>query len=41
MSSMSPKPGQIWKLDLGYAGKVRWFVVVSRFDSDAPRALIP
>ena len=36
---MSPKPGQIWKVDLGYEGKVRWFVVVSRFDMDAPRAL--
>lgn len=39
MSSTNPKPGQIWKADLGYAGKVRWFVVVSRFDPDAPRAL--
>ena len=26
-------------MDLGYEGKVRWFVVVSRFDPDAPRAL--
>jgi mRNA interferase MazF len=37
--STIPKPGEIWKVDLGLAGKVRWFVVVSRFDPDAPRAL--
>jgi mRNA interferase MazF len=39
MSSTIPKPGEIWKVDLGIAGKVRWFIVVSRFDPDAPRAL--
>lgn len=39
MSSTSPKPGEIWRVDLGLAGKVRWFVVVSRYDPDAPRAL--
>lgn len=39
MPSIIPKPGQIWKVDLGYEGKVRWFIVVSRFDPDAPRAL--
>ena len=39
MPSTSPKPGEIWKLDLGLAGKVRWFIVVSRHDPDAPRAL--
>lgn len=39
MPSTSPKPGEIWKVDLGMAGKTRWFVIVSRFDSDAPRAL--
>ena len=39
MPSTSPKPGEIWKVDLGLAGKVRWFVVVSRYDPDAPRAL--
>lgn len=33
------KPGEIWKVDLGLAGKVRWFIVVSRHDPDAPRAL--
>ena len=39
MPSASPKPGEIWKVDLGLAGKVRWFIVVSRHDPDAPRAL--
>jgi mRNA interferase MazF len=39
MPSTSPKPGEIWKVDLGLAGKVRWFIVVSRHDPDAPRAL--
>ena len=39
MPSISPKPGELWKVDLGLAGKVRWFVVVSRHDPDAPRAL--
>jgi mRNA-degrading endonuclease toxin of MazEF toxin-antitoxin module len=39
MASTSPKPGQIGKVDLGDEGKVRWFVIVSRFDDDAPRAL--
>ena len=39
MASTNPKPGEIWKVDLGLAGKVRWFVVVSRYDPDAPRAL--
>ena len=39
MPSTSLKPGQIWKVDLGYEGKVRWFVIVSRCDDNAPRAL--
>jgi mRNA interferase MazF len=39
MPSTSPKPGEVWKIDLGLAGKVRWFVIVSRCDLDAPRAL--
>jgi mRNA interferase MazF len=39
MSSTSPKPGEIWKVDLGMAGKVRWFIVVSRHDPNAPRTL--
>lgn len=39
MPSTSPKPGEIWKVDLGMAGKVRWFIIVSRYDSNAPRAI--
>ena len=39
MPSTNPKPGEIWKVDLGLAGKVRWFIVVSRYDPDAPRAM--
>jgi mRNA interferase MazF len=39
MPSISPSPGEVWKVDLGIAGKVRWHVIVSRRDSDAPRAL--
>lgn len=39
MRSTSPKPGDVWKVDLGLAGKVRWFIIVSRHDPDAPRAL--
>jgi mRNA-degrading endonuclease toxin of MazEF toxin-antitoxin module len=39
MPSISPRPGQVWKVDLGFEGKVRWFIIVSRFDNDAPRAL--
>lgn len=36
---MSPKPGQIYKVDLGFEGKVRFMIVVSRFDPEAPRFL--
>lgn len=39
MPSKVPKPGEIWKVDLGIAGKVRWFIAVSRYDPEAPRAL--
>jgi len=39
MPSTSPKPGEVWKVDLGMAGKVRWFIIVSRHDPNAPRAL--
>lgn len=39
MPSTSPKPGQLWKVDLGYEGKLRWFIIVSRSDPEAPRAL--
>ena len=37
---MSPQPGEVWLADLGLAAKTRPVVVVSRFDPDAPRALI-
>ena len=37
---MNPRPGEIWLADLGLAAKTRPVVIVSRFDPDAPRALI-
>ena len=37
---MSAKPGEIWLADLGLAAKTRHVLIVSRFDPDAPRALI-
>ncbi len=37
---MTPKVGEVYIVDLGYAGKVRPVVVMSRTDSDAPRALV-
>lgn len=36
---MTPEPGEVYRVDLGIGGKVRYFVVVSRRDSNAPRAL--
>ena len=36
---MTPKVGDVFIIDLGYEGKVRPVVVVSRKDPDAPRAL--
>lgn len=36
---MSPKSGEIWIADLGFAAKTRPVVVVSRDDNDPPRAL--
>jgi mRNA-degrading endonuclease toxin of MazEF toxin-antitoxin module len=36
---MKTKPGEVYKVDLGYGGKVRPMVVVSREDEDVPRAL--
>ncbi len=36
---MNPKPGEIYLTDLGYIGKVRPSVVVSREDPDSPRAV--
>lgn len=37
---MNPQPGEIWLADLGLAAKTRPVVIVSRPDSDAPRALV-
>jgi mRNA interferase MazF len=36
---MTPKVGEVYMLDLGYEGKVRPIVIVSREDPQAPRAL--
>ena len=36
---MTTKPGEIYLVDLGIAAKVRPMIVLSREDSDAPRAL--
>jgi mRNA interferase MazF len=36
---MIPKVGEVFMLDLGYQGKTRPIVVVSREDAAAPRAL--
>ena len=36
---MTPKPGEVYLVDLGMAGKVRPVVIVTREDPDAPRAL--
>jgi len=35
----NPRPGEVYWVDLGIAGKFRPLVVVSREDSAAPRAL--
>lgn len=37
---MNPRPGEIWLADLGLAAKTRPVVVVSRYDTNPPRALI-
>jgi mRNA interferase MazF len=37
---MSPRPGEVWLADLGLAAKTRPVLVVSRYDPDAPRALV-
>jgi mRNA interferase MazF len=37
---MNPKPGEVWLVDLGLAAKTRPVVVVSRYDSTPPRALV-
>jgi len=35
---MTPKVGEVYPVDSGYEGKVRPVVVMSREDSEAPRA---
>ncbi len=37
---MNPLPGEVWTADLGLAAKFRPVVLVSRQDSDPPRALV-
>ena len=37
---MHPRPGEVWLADLGMAAKTRLVVVVSRVDTDPPRALV-
>lgn len=37
---MTPIPGELYLVDLGLAGKVRPAVVISREDTDSPRALV-
>lgn len=36
---MTTKPGEVYRVDLGYGGKVRMMMVVSREDSNPPRAI--
>jgi mRNA interferase MazF len=36
---MTPKPGEVYLVDLGMAGKVRPVVVVTREDATAPTAI--
>lgn len=36
---MTTKPGEVYRVDLGYGGKVRMMLVVSREDANPPRAL--
>ena len=39
VSTMNPKPGEVYWVDLGLKGKVRPLLIVSRQDDDAVRAL--
>lgn len=36
---MTTKPGEVYRVDLGCGGKVRMMLVVSREDSNPPRAI--
>lgn len=37
---MNAKPGEVWLADLGLAAKTRPVVILSRYDPQAPRALV-
>ena len=37
---MAAKPGEVWLADLGLAAKTRPVVILSRYDPQAPRALV-
>jgi mRNA interferase MazF len=37
---MDPRPGEVYVVNLGMAGKIRPAVVLSRFDPDRPLALV-
>ena len=37
---MSPKQGEVWLADLGFAAKTRPVIIISRTDPEPPRALI-
>lgn len=37
---MNPNPSEVWLADLGFAAKTRPVVIVSRYDPNAPRALV-
>lgn len=36
----TPQPGEVYVVDLGFDGKVRPMIIVSRKDENAPRALV-
>jgi mRNA interferase MazF len=36
---MIPNPGEVYLVDMGYEGKTRPVIIVSRMDAHAPRAL--
>lgn len=37
---MSPRPGEVWRADLGLAAKTRPVIIVSREDPNPPRSLV-
>ena len=37
---MNPQPGEVWLAALGLTARTRPVVIVSRYDSDLPRALV-